>query len=49
MTDQPHEAEPKQETPKGAEIPVPTRDAVLRDLMKVAPPPPKPADDERHD
>lgn len=29
--------EPKQKTPKGAEIPVPERDAVLRDLMKAAP------------
>jgi hypothetical protein len=29
--------EPKQKTPKGAEIPIPTRDAVLRDLMKAAP------------
>jgi hypothetical protein len=26
-----------QKTPKGHEIPVPERDAVLRDLMKVAP------------
>lgn len=34
-----HQTERKQTTPKGAEIPVPTRDAVLRDLMKVAPPP----------
>ena len=29
--------EPKQTTPKGAEIPVPTRDAFLRDLAKAAP------------
>jgi hypothetical protein len=34
--------EPKQTTPSGVEIPVPTRDAFLRDLTKVAPPP-KPA------
>ncbi len=33
------EEEPKQKTPKGAEIPIPTRDAVLRDLMKAAPKP----------
>lgn len=36
MTDE-KPAEPKQTTPKGAEIPVPTRDAVLRDLAKAAP------------
>jgi len=30
--------EPTQTTPEGATIPVPTRDAVLRDLAKVAPP-----------
>lgn len=30
--------EPKQTTPKGAEIPVPTRDAFLQDLEKIAPP-----------
>lgn len=35
--------EPTQKTPKGVEIPVPTRDAFLRDLQKVAPPSPKPA------
>jgi hypothetical protein len=29
--------EPKQSTPKGAEIPIPTRDAFLRDLAKAAP------------
>jgi hypothetical protein len=33
-----HDAEPKQKTPTGVEIPVPTRDAVLRDLKKVAQP-----------
>lgn len=40
--------EPKQTTPKGAEIPVPTRDAVLRDLMKAAPKPanPQPASEK---
>lgn len=32
------EKEPKQTTPKGLEIPVPTREAFLRDLAKVAPP-----------
>jgi hypothetical protein len=30
--------QPKQQTPKGVEIPVPTRDEFLRDLRKVAPP-----------
>jgi hypothetical protein len=30
--------EPKQTTPKGLEIPVPSRDAFLRDLTKVAKP-----------
>lgn len=30
--------EPTQTTPKGAEIPIPTRDAFLRDLMKAVPP-----------
>jgi hypothetical protein len=35
MADDP---EPTQKTPKGHEIPIPERDAVLRDLMKVAPP-----------
>lgn len=29
--------EPTQKTPKGVEIPIPTRDAVIRDLKKVAP------------
>ena len=29
--------EPTQKTPKGAEIPVPTREDFLRDLKKVAP------------
>ena len=28
--------EPKQKTPKGEEIPIPTREDVLRDLKKVA-------------
>ncbi len=31
--------EPTQETPEGHEIPVPTREQVLRDLKKVAKPP----------
>jgi hypothetical protein len=30
--------EPTQHTPKGAEIPVPTKEQVLRDLEKVAEP-----------
>jgi hypothetical protein len=42
MADKP--PEPKQTTPKGVEIPIPARDAVLRDLMKAAPKPdPEPA------
>jgi hypothetical protein len=36
------DTEPTQKTPKGAEIPVPTREDFLRDLKKVAPPAPKP-------
>ena len=43
------QGEPTQTTPEGAEIPVPTRDAFLRDLQKVAPPAPRPdneSDDE---
>jgi hypothetical protein len=35
--------EPTQETPKGHEIPVPTRKQVLRDLERVARPRPKKA------
>jgi hypothetical protein len=31
---------PKQKTPKGAEIPVPSREDVMRDLAKVALKPP---------
>jgi hypothetical protein len=38
------EEEPTQHTPKGAEIPVPTREEVLRDLRKVA----KPSRDRRN-
>ena len=42
MADKP--PEPKQTTPKGVGIPIPARDAVLRDLMKAAPKPdPEPA------
>lgn len=33
-----HQDAPKQTTPKGADIPVPTREAFLHDLAKVAPP-----------
>jgi hypothetical protein len=33
-----NEQEPTQETPQGETIPVPTREAVLRDLAKVAKP-----------
>jgi hypothetical protein len=34
MTDKPDEDQPTQKTPKGAEIPVPARDDVLRDLRQ---------------
>jgi hypothetical protein len=37
MAEEPEE-EPTQYTPEGAEIPVPTREEVLRDLEKVAKP-----------
>jgi len=54
MVDMSHDAEPtqrKQTTPKGAEIPIPTRDAFLRDLAKAAPPsqqpPAKPDEPEK--
>ena len=40
-----HDEQPTQKTPKGAEIPVPTREAFFRDLRKVAPPD-KPQQDE---
>jgi len=43
MAEEP-EDEPTQHTPKGAEIPVPTREEVLRDLEKVA----KPSRDRRN-
>ena len=39
--------EQTQKTPRGVEIPVPTREAFLRDLRKVAEPT-KPEDDEPH-
>jgi len=35
--------EPTQQTPKGHEIPIPKREEVIRDLMKVAPPAKPPA------
>jgi len=42
MADKPdHDAQPKQVTPKGVEIPVPKREDFLRDLKKVAPKPAK--------
>jgi len=49
MSDEPDQ--PTQKTPKGHEIPIPTREAVIRDLMKVAPPVELPAapDDEKRD
>ena len=37
-----HDAQAKQVTPTGVEIPIPTRDAVLRDLAKLAQPKPDP-------
>ena len=37
---------PKQTTPKGLEIPIPTREEFLRNMEKVAPPP-KPPEAER--
>ena len=37
MADEPKN-QPKQDTPKGHTIPVPTREDVLRDLQKVAKP-----------
>ncbi len=42
VPDKQPEDEPKQTTPKGAEIPVPSREDFLRDLRKVAPPPTPP-------
>jgi len=39
---------PKQKTPKGHEIPIPTREAVIRDLMKVAPPVERPVKGDGH-
>jgi hypothetical protein len=45
MPDEPTQpTQPKKPGAKPAEIPIPTRDAFLRDLAKVAPPvaPPKP-------
>lgn len=38
--------EPTQTTPEGAEIPIPTREDVFRDLGKVAKPRKRPTDDE---
>jgi hypothetical protein len=38
-------AQPKQKTPNGVEIPVPSREDFLRDLKMVAPPA-KPADED---
>jgi hypothetical protein len=38
--------EPTQETPQGAEIPIPTKEQVFRDLGKVAKSRLTPADDE---
>ena len=45
MVDDPRE--PMQDTPKGAEIPIPKRDDFLRDLRKVAEPEPERSDDAR--
>jgi hypothetical protein len=38
MADDPQDPEPTQYTPKGHEIPIPTREQVFRDLEKVAKP-----------
>lgn len=47
MTEKPTDSDTAtQETPQGHEIPVPTREEVLRDLRKIARPD-KPDDDEK--
>lgn len=38
MPEEPDDEEPTQHTPKGAEIPVPTKEQVLNDLRKIAKP-----------
>jgi hypothetical protein len=38
MDEEPKEPEPTQYTPKGHEIPIPTKEQVFRDLEKVAKP-----------
>ena len=40
-----HQDEPTQTTPKGLEIPVPTREEFLRNMDKLAKPPAKPERD----
>jgi hypothetical protein len=48
MADDDRPPEPTQKTPKGLEIPVPTREEFFRNLEKVAPPvKPQPGQDER--
>lgn len=42
-------SEPTQTTPKGAEIPIPTRDAFLRDLEKASRPDDEPERPERRE
>ena len=44
MNDEDEREPQKQRTPKGHEIPVPTRKQVFRDLEKVAKPRPKPTE-----
>jgi hypothetical protein len=43
MAEDQEEPEPTQYTPKGHEIPIPTREQVFRDLEKVAKPRKRPA------
>lgn len=38
MPDEPEEQDPTQHTPLGEEIPIPSKEAVFRDLRKVAKP-----------
>jgi hypothetical protein len=50
MPDEKRDDKPTQTTPKGKEIPVPTREDFLRDLRKVAPPAKSDQrEDQRHD
>ena len=44
-----HDAEPKQKTPQGAEIPVPKRGDFMRNLEKVSKPVRKEREEDRED